>query len=166
MFNELADNMEITIPVPWRRPDGFRFWRDADDAQLVSYVELRYATFTARNYSVAITKVADDRGYHPIRDYLDALPSWDNTPRLETLLVDYLGAEDNEYVRAITRKTLCAAVARIFKPGIKFDHTIVLDGSQGIGKSTLIAKLGGEWYSDSFSLADSHSALWKISVPN
>jgi predicted P-loop ATPase len=70
------------------------------------------------------------------------------------LLVDYLGAEDTPYTRAVTRKTLCAAVNRVYKPGIKFDHLLVMNGPQGIGKSTLIAKLGGEWYSDSLSISD------------
>jgi len=107
-----------------------------------------------RNYEIAVTKVTDDRSYHPIREYLEALPPWDGTARLERLLPVYLGADDCQYVHAITRKTLCAAVARVFKPGLKFDNIVVLNGPQGIGKSTLIAKLGGEWYSDSLSVTD------------
>ena len=70
------------------------------------------------------------------------------------MLIDYLGADDTEYVRAVTRKTLVAAVARIFKPGIKFDSILVISGKQGIGKSTLFAKLGKQWFSDSLSIAD------------
>lgn len=101
-----------------------------------------------------MTKVTDDRSYHPIREYFDALPPWDGTPRVETVLIDYLGAEDNEYVRAVTRKALCAAYMRIYHPGIKFDYITVLNGEQGIGKSTLIAKLGMEWFSDSLTLSD------------
>ena len=73
---------------------------------------------------------------------------------VETLLVDYLGAEDTQYVRAVTRKTLCAAVNRVLHPGCKFDCMLVLNGPQGIGKSTLIAKLAGEWFSDSLNLGD------------
>ena len=152
VFNQLADGMEIKGEVPWKHPA--RFWRDADDAQLISYVDTNYGTFSQRNYVIAVTKVADDRSYHPIREHLQSLPPWDGTPRLDTLLVDYLGAEDTEYVRAITRKTLCAAVARVYNPGMKFDHILVLNGPQGVGKSTLIAKLGGDWYSDSLSLSD------------
>lgn len=75
-------------------------------------------------------------------------------PRVDTLLIDYLGAVDNAYVRSVTRKTLCAAIARVLTPGIKFDSMLVLNGPQGMGKSTLIAKLGGEWFSDSLSLSD------------
>lgn len=152
VFNQLADNMEIRGEVPWKHPG--RFWRDADDAQLICYVDDHYGTFSARNYEIGVAKVADDRSYHPIREFLDSLPPWDKVPRLDTLLIDYLGAPDNAYVRAVTRKTLCAAVARVRKPGIKFDNILVLNGPQGIGKSTIVALLGGEWYSDSLSLTD------------
>jgi len=151
-FNQLADGMEITGSVPWKHPA--QFWRDADDAQLICYVDANYGSFSARNYQVAVTKVVDDRSYHPIREYLNSLSPWDGITRVESLLIDYLGAEDNTYTRAVTRKTLCAAVARVQNPGIKFDYILVLNGDQGIGKSTLIAKLGGEWYSDSVNLTD------------
>lgn len=101
-----------------------------------------------------MTKTADDRSFNPIRHYLCRIPCWDGISRVETLLIDYLGAEDNPYVLAVTRKTLCAAVQRILFPGCKFDCMLVLDGPQGIGKSTLIAKLGGKWFSDSLNLND------------
>ncbi|GAB2547176.1 virulence-associated E family protein [Gracilibacillus alcaliphilus] len=152
VFNELSDNLEIVSTVPWSHPS--KYWRDADDAQLISYIDAHYGSFSARNYDVAIAKVADDRSYHPIRDFIDDLPEWDKVPRVDTLLIDYLGADDNPYVRAVTRKTLCAAISRVLTPGIKFDSMLVLNGPQGVGKSTLIARLGGEWFSDSLSLSD------------
>ena len=152
VFNQLLDGMEIKGEVPWRHPS--KFWRDADDAQLISYVDSHYGTFSARNYDIAVTKVADDRSYHPIREFIDNLPVWDGVKRVDTLLVDYLGADDNEYVRAVTRKTLCAAIRRVLYPGCKFDSMLVLNGPQGVGKSTLIAKLAGEWFSDSLNLGD------------
>ena len=68
--------------------------------------------------------------------------------------MDYLGASDTAYVRAVTRKTLCAAISRVLRPGCKFDSMLVLNGPQGVGKSTLIAKLAGEWFSDSLNLGD------------
>ena len=152
VFNQLADNMEIKGEVPWEHPS--RFWRDADDAQLICYVDDNYGTFSSRNYSIAITKAVDDRSYHPIREYFDALPPWDGIPRVDTLFIDYLGATDNAYVRAVARKTLCAAYKRVYEPGIKFDYMPVLNGAQGIGKSTFIANLGMEWFSDSLTLSD------------
>ncbi|ADL50532.1 virulence-associated E family protein [Clostridium cellulovorans] len=152
VFNKLSDGMEIKDEVPWQHPS--KFWRDADDAQLISYIDLTYGTFTARNYDIAVTKVADDRSYHPIREFLDKLPEWDGIKRVDTLLIDYLGATDNEYIRAVTRKLLCASIARVLTPGCKFDTMLVLNGPQGIGKSTLISKLCGEWFSDSLHLSD------------
>lgn len=152
VFNQLADGMEIKGDVPWKHPA--RFWRDADDTQLICYVDANYGSFSARNYQIGVTKVVDDRSYHPIREYFDNLPEWDCTPRVDTLLIDYLGAADNAYTRAVTRKSLCGAVARIKQPGVKFDSVPVLNGPQGVGKSTLISRLGGDWYSDSLSLTD------------
>jgi P-loop ATPase len=152
VFNQLADGMEIRGAIPWKHPA--RFWRDADDAQLICYIDASYGSFSQRNYDIAVTKAADDRSYHPIKEYFDGLPVWDEMPRVDTVLIDYLGAQDNAYVRAVTRKALCAAYMRIYHPGIKFDYITVLNGNQGIGKSTLIAKLGMEWFADSLTLSD------------
>ena len=57
-------------------------------------MDAHYGTFSARNYDIAVTKVADDRAYHPIREFIESLPEWDKVPRVDTLLVDYLGASD------------------------------------------------------------------------
>lgn len=152
VFNQLRDGLEITGPVPWDSPS--RFWRDQDDAQLTLYIESKYGRFTDRDFRVAVTGVADNRRYHPIREYLESLPAWDGVARVETLLVDYLGAEDSAYVRAVTRKTLCAAIQRVYQPGCKFDSILVLSGPQGIGKSTLVARLARDWFNDSLNLSD------------
>ena len=116
VFNQLADGMEISGEVPWKHPA--RFWRDADDAQLICYVDASYGTFSARNYDIAVQKAADDRSYHPIREYFSRLPEWDGIERIDTMLIDYLGADDNAYIRAVSRKIMCAAVQRVYHPGI------------------------------------------------
>lgn len=152
VYNQLSDNLEIKGPVPWEHTGNF--WRDADDAQAVTYIDKHYGEFSQRNYLTALTKAADDRAYHPVREMFESLPEWDGVERVDTLLIDYLGAEDNEYTRAVIRKILCAAYVRVYHPGAKFDNMVVLNGPQGIGKSTLIAKLGGEWYSDSLNVSD------------
>lgn len=152
VFNELSSGMEIKSKVPWKHKS--KYWRDADDSQLVSYIDQTYGSFSARTYDIAVTKVTDDRSYHPVKEFLADLPDWDEQERLETLLIDYLGAEDNEYVRTITRKVLVGAIARIYRPGVKFDWMLVLSGGQGIGKSTLVKKLAGEWFNDSLRLSD------------
>lgn len=89
VFNQLSDGMEIKGEVPWEHPG--KFWRDADDAQLISYVDLNYRTFSMRNFNIAAAKAADDRSYHPVREFLDALPEWDKVRRVDTLLINYLG---------------------------------------------------------------------------
>jgi len=134
-YNRLA-NQIYGDNLPWDRPHSP--WRDADTAQLVAYIDKRYGAFSARNYELALTKVADDRAYHPIREYLSGLPPWDKVPRVDTLLVDYLGAEDSPYTRAVTRKTLVAAVARILNPGTKHDSILVLNGRQGLEARTAV----------------------------
>ena len=117
-------------------------------------IDIRYETFSSRNYEVAFTKVVEDRHFHPLREWLDALSEWDGTARLENLYIDYLGAKNTAYVKAATRKSFVAAVARIYEPGIKFDSVVVLVGPQGCGKSTIFAKMGKSYYSDSLSLID------------
>lgn len=154
-FNDMANRIQVTGELPWDRPEGNSFWRDADTAQLKSLVDIRYGEFTTRNYDVSFTKVADDRHFHPVRDYLNGLPKWDGVKRVEELFIKYLQADDTEYVRTVTRKTFAAAVARVMCPGIKFDCVPVLDGEQGIGKSSIVKDLvTPEYYSESLSLTD------------
>lgn len=154
-FNEMANRIQITGKLPWKRPNDNKYWRDADTAQLKSRLDKDYTTFSTRNHDVAFLKVADDRRFHPVRDYLDSLPAWDGKERVDTLLIDYFNADDTPYVRAVTRKMLVAAVTRIYHPGTKFDSVPVLDGEQGIGKSTFLKDLcGEEYYADNLSLTD------------
>lgn len=154
-FNEMANRVEVTGPVPWSRPKVNKFWRDADTAQLKAYIDVTYGEFSNRNYDVCFTKVTDDRRFHPVRDYLDSLPKWDGVKRVESLFIQYLKAENCDYVKAATRKAFAAAVARIYEPGCKFDCILVLDGDQGIGKSTIVKDLvTAEYYSETLSLTD------------
>ena len=154
-FNEMAGRIQVTSKLPWDRPAGNYFWRDADTAQLISLIDIRYGSFSGRIHDISFTKTADDRRFHPIRDYLDSLPQWDEVTRVENLFINSLKADDTPYIRAVTRKTFAAAVARVYRPGIKFDSVLVLDGEQGIGKSTIVKDLvGSSYYSESLSLTD------------
>lgn len=152
-FNELSSGIEVSRALPWRRPD--KYWRDADEAQLYGWVADNYGVqFPENKFIKALTIVTDKRRFNPLREYIQQLPEWDGVQRVDTLLVDYLGAANTAYTHAVTRKTLVGAIQRVLEPGCKFDTVLVLDGKPGIGKSTLLRKLGGQYFSDSLSLAD------------
>jgi predicted P-loop ATPase len=111
--------------------------------------------------------------YHPIRQYLEKL-EWDGEARIDTWLTDYLGAEDNAYVRAIGAKTLIAAVQRVLKPGTKFDTMLVLEGRQGVYKSTAIKLLAikDDWFTDGVAMnlptktfMEQTAGKWIVEVP-
>lgn len=148
-LNEMDHNIVARKSLPWRDVKGSSQWVDADDSDLRYYLEQTYGLDGKDKIFDAVNVVAGRNRFHPVREYLDGC-SWDGVQRVETLLVDYLGAEDNEYTRAVTRKTLAAAVARIYRPGCKFDYMLTLQGRQGLGKSKFIGKLGGPWFSDTF----------------
>lgn len=151
-YNLHRDGIDVRRSLPWKQvKEG---WNDSDAAGAKVYFDSVYRLWSPAKFRDALLAVAAERAYHPVREYLDSLPGWDNVHRLDTLLVDYLGAEDTSYTRAVTRKTLCAAVTRIYEPGTKFDCTLVLNGPQGIGKSTLLSRLGGRWFSDSLTISD------------
>lgn len=151
-FNKHRDGIDARNGLPWSQmKEG---WNDSDNAALKVYISNKYGVYSPTKTKDAILAVAAERAYHPIKEYLDNLPSWDGIYRVETLLVDYFGATDNSYTRAVTRKTMVAAVARIYHPGTKFDSVLILNGPQGIGKSTFFAKLAGDWFSDSLTLTD------------
>jgi len=152
VFNQFKNLLDVTGALPW--PQVKPGWNDTDLACAKLYFERSYGIWSPTKFKDALLGVVStERLYHPVKEYLAGL-AWDGTERLDTLLVDYLGAEDTPYVRAVTRKTLVAAVARIYRPGVKFDSILVLNGAQGIGKSTLFARLGGPWYSDSLAISD------------
>lgn len=147
--NLFSDKLIVTNKeLPWPRTG--EYWTDTDDAGLRHYMETVYGIEGRQKLQDASLIAFEDQAYHPVRDYLKSL-KWDGTVRAENLLIDYLGSADTEYTKELTRKTLAAAVKRIFEPGCKFDYMLTLVGEQGIGKSMLWNVLGGEWFSDSLS---------------
>jgi putative DNA primase/helicase len=151
-FNKHRDGIDARDGLPWEQMKGG--WNDSDNAALKVYLSNKYGIYSPTKTKDAILAVAAERSYHPIKEYLDHLPDWDGIDRVETLLIDYFNATDNSYTRAVTRKMMVAAVARIVHPGTKFDSVLILNGPQGIGKSTFFAKLAGDWFSDSLTLTD------------
>lgn len=151
-FNLHQDGIAARGALPWEQVKAG--WNDSDYAALRVYLNKIYGIYAPAKTKDALLAVVAERAYHPVKEYLDGLPEWDGSNRVDTLLCDYLGAEDTVYTRAVIRKTLVAAVARIYHPGTKFDSVLILNGPQGIGKSTLFSKLARAWFSDSLTLTD------------
>lgn len=143
--------------LPWRKGAKNTLWQDADDANLLLYMEKRWKFVGDRKVANAWTVVLKENAYHEVQDYLRGL-TWDGTERLDTLLVRYMGAEDTPYTRAVTRKWMCGAVKRAMEPGCKFDAMLVLVGTQGIGKSRLGFLLSKGWFTDSLTRMDGKEA--------
>ena len=133
--------------VPWDK-SGNHEWTDEDDNGLFWYLELFYKIHHEKKANAALSLVFKDHRINVVADYLNAL-RWDGKSRAERLFIDYLGAEDCNYTKEITLKTLEACVIRAFKFGAKYDNMLILVGAQGIGKSTILKKLGKEWFTDS-----------------
>ena len=149
---DIRRDAEGHTSVPWTpiKPG----WNESDMGALQIYLEHVYGLYTPTKLKGILLAIATERSYHPVRDYIESLPAWDGVPRVDTLFIDYLGAADTVYTRAVARKMMIAAVARVYQPGIKFDSVVVLNGPQGMGKSSFFAKLGGKWFSDSLTIGD------------
>ena len=159
--DDFAHRYVVLGDLPWRELGHDRFWKNSDDAELRGYFETTYGTVSRNKTSDALDAVFARRRFHPVREYLSGL-MWDGTERVDKLLIDYLGADDTAFNRAVSRKTLCAATARIMQPGIKFDYMLVLIGTQGIGKSSLFSKLAGKWFSDSLTTVQNKEAYEQL----
>lgn len=134
--------------LPWDGREEPRRWKDVDDAGYYRYMETFYGITGREKLDNALLLVSAQNRMNAVRDYLRGL-SWDGVRRVDTLLSDYLGAEDNAYTRAVMRKSLCAAVDRAIVGGTKYDTMPIFVGPQGIGKSTFLSILGKGWFSDS-----------------
>ena len=160
-LDDMAGQIVARRSLPWKKVKEASQWIDPDDAALRYYLERVYGIASKDKIFDAVNIVAVENRFHPVRDYLDDC-TWDGVPRVETLLVDYMGAEDTEYTRTVTRKVTAAAVARIYNPGCKFDHMLTLRGAQGLGKSSFIGKLGGPWFSDTLTTVQGKEAYEQI----
>ena len=106
---------------------------------------------------------AGARGFNPVQEFIKRA-TWDGRKRIETALIDYLGAADTPLNRAITRKWFVGAVARAFNPGCKFDYILTIPGTQGIGKSTFFSIIASKWFSDSFSFTAKDTAKFEAVI--
>ncbi len=155
-----ADRLLGVAPLPWgsrETADGDFHWTDEDDSGLRMYIEKALGFRSKDIVDDALKNHYAKYSFNPVVDYLSAL-QWDGVKRLDTILIDYLGAADTPYVRAVSRKAFTAAVARAMTPGCKYDTMTILTGPQGIGKSTLLKKMGRKWFSDSIKTFEGKEA--------
>ena len=160
-LDEFAHRLVVIDDLPWRGKDETPYWTDTDDACLRNYFATKYLIKGKGIIDDALQEVTQDNKFHPVREYLKGL-TWDGECRLDTLFIEYIGAEDTEYIRAVTRKWMCGAVARVMDPGVKFDTAIVLYGSQGLGKSLILERLGRKWFNNSLVDIKTKDALEQI----
>ncbi|MBW8383976.1 MAG: virulence-associated E family protein [Youngiibacter sp.] len=158
--NLFTDCILGTAPLPWgnRTDEGGPFhWTDDDDAGLRMYIEGVLGFRSREVIDDALRNHAITQGINPLREYLESA-KWDGVKRLDTLYIDYFGAHDSAYMRTIARKAFVAAVARVMTPGVKFDYMTVINGPQGVGKSTFFKLLGKDWFSDSLKTFEGKDA--------
>ena len=160
-LDEFAHRLVVIDDLPWRGKDETPYWTDTDDACLRNYFATKYLIKGKGIIDDALQEVTQANKFHPVREYLTGL-TWDGECRVDTLFIDYIGAEDTEYIGAVTRKWMCGAVARVMVPGIKFDTAIVLYGSQGLGKSLILERLGRKWFNNSLVDIKTKDALEQI----
>lgn len=123
---------------------------DTNISEFRMMIDRKYQVKFTKDDTLAVLELVamKKNTFHPIKKMIHSKP-WDGVNRAETLFIDYFGVEDNSYTRSVGRKWLSGAVARIYEPGIKFEMVPIIQGKQGIGKSTFFNKLGGDFFTDS-----------------
>ncbi len=171
-LNQFAGRGEVLGKrLPWSAGDKEhrRMWSDTDSNGLYWYMERQHGITGRGNIDAALDIHSSLHAFNDVQDYINGL-KWDGVPRLDTLFIDYLGAEDNEYNRIVCRKMFTAAIARAMLPGCKFDCMLILCGRQGLGKSTLIDKMSRGFYNDSIRTFEGKDAsellqgVWLVEV--
>jgi predicted P-loop ATPase/5S rRNA maturation endonuclease (ribonuclease M5) len=169
-LNEFSQVVEI-VRQPPHEPANDGTWlsrplNDADLTYIAGWLAHEYRLMArVETVAQAAAAVAHRNGYHPVREYLDSL-KWDGTERLPHWLEDHMGAESvtgsGTYVRSVSRAWPISAVARVYRPGCKADHVLILEGAQGIQKSTVFQALGAPWFTDQVADLSSKDAALQL----
>lgn len=162
-LNEFAQQPYLYGNVPWENENNCRAWSSHDDSALFSLIQADYGLKSRQDFADALKNVSMRNKFHPVRELLDSL-TWDGKEHIRSLLPECLGAEDSDYTYQVMRLWMLGAVSRVYKPGNKFDYTIILQGSQGIGKSTFLKlmALDDSWFNDSLDSLDSDKAVQSL----
>lgn len=159
--NLLTERVDIVKPIGYHRI-GTAI-TDTDMNYLLLYLEETYGLTSEKKITAAIGIVANENGYHPVRDYLNGL-SWDGQERIRYCLRHFLGADTDQYTYEALRLFLLGAIHRAFCPGCKFEVMLCLVGGQGAGKSTFFRLLAvkDEWFSDDLRKLDDDNVYRKL----
>jgi predicted P-loop ATPase len=163
-FDEFSQEIVVLRCLPWDGEEGAfpRTWGEADDVRCAEWLQRHEINVPPTVVGRSIVAVARNIRIHPVREYLSALV-WDGTPRLDTWTAAYLGAEDSALHRAFGAAWMISAVARILSPGCKADHMLILEGPQGIRKSTALKVLASEaWFTDELAELGSKDAAQQM----
>jgi hypothetical protein len=160
-WNNFRHRVEVIRKTPWCLPDwwaadltpvGYRALRDADITELGNYLTEVY-DFGACAMAVsraAIHAVADTHIFDELEDWIDALPDWDGTARLDGWLATYAGADTEAhaagYLALIGAKYIMQALYRALHPGAKADYSLVFTGNQGVGKDRVLEAMFTPYY--------------------
>ena len=163
-FDEFSQQTYLMGNTPWEDSrNNYRAWSSFDDSALFSILQSDYGLTGRNDYFDAVKNVAMRHRFHPVRELLDSL-EWDEQEHIRKLLPDYLGTEDSDYNYQVWRLWMLGAVSRIYHPGCKFDYTVILQGRQGLGKSTFLQlmALNDSWFNDSLDSLDSDKAAQSL----
>lgn len=174
-YNDFANRVEIHRKGPVDLSiadhiDGALVWNDACDTLTAEWMQHQGVGVKSSTVAEAVEVTARENSYHPVREYLDGL-HWDGRPRLDKWMIDYLGSKDSQYTKAVSSAWMIGAVARIYSPACKMDYAIIIEGQQGIGKSSALRVLAGDYFSDDFgdiknkdTLVTLHSGVWIVEM--
>lgn len=164
-LDEFAARIMLLGAPPWESSGKNwvpRSWSNTDDIRAAEWLQRQGIAVNATIAGQAVTAVAEKQRFHPVIDYLDRR-EWDGQARLDTWLTKYLGTANTPYHSHVGRCSLIAAVARIRSPGSKVDTMPILEGAQGLGKSSLLRLLFAPWYSDEIADFGSKDAAMQLS---
>ena len=161
-FDVFALTLTMLRPPPWPSDEPVpRRWRDTDDTLTAEWLQRQGIAVSERVAAAAVQTVANEWAFHPVQDYLTGLV-WDDKNCLESFAATYLGAADTRYNAAVGRSIFLTGVARIMQPGCKSDHIPILEGEQGVGKSSLLDALFSPWFSDDIAELGSKDAQMQM----
>jgi predicted P-loop ATPase len=160
-FDAFAQRTMLRGAAPWMtdRSGREQEWSNALDIRAADWLQHAGILVSPEVAGQAVEIIADEHRFHPVLEYL-ARCQWDGESRLDRWACEFLGAPSTEYVSAAGARWMIAAVARVYEPGCKADHAIILEGRQGLLKSTALKTLAAPWFADEIAdLGTKDSAL-------